>query len=102
MIFFSVIAERQLQGEIVSILVILLEPVNVALGVMGEFVRLSVTEFSSSGVVICAVELLANSICGIGETSLSFMEKMNYTLIVFFLLTATFCLTNSSVLYRFY
>ena len=46
----------------------LLGPVNVALRVTGEFVRLGVTEFGSSGVIIGVVELLANSICGIGET----------------------------------
>ena len=68
-------AERQLQEENVSILVFLLEPANVAFGVSGEFVRLSVTEFVSSGIIIGVVELLANSICGIGETRLSLYGK---------------------------
>ena len=45
------------------------------LGVTGEFVRLGVTEFGSFGVIIGVVELLANSICGIGETSLSLYGK---------------------------
>ena len=65
-------AERQLQGESVSILVFLLEPVNVASGVTGEFVRLGVTEFASSDVIVGVVELLA---CGIGETRLSLYKK---------------------------
>ena len=50
--FIFKITERQLQEEIVSILVFLLEPVNVALGVTEEFVRLGITEFGTSGVVI--------------------------------------------------
>ena len=62
----------------------LLEPVNVALGVTGEFVRLGVTEFVSSGITIGAVELLANSICGIGETSLLLCGKMSHNLNWFF------------------
>ena len=37
-----------MQGESVSILMFLLEPVNVAVEVAGEFVRLGVTEFGSS------------------------------------------------------
>ena len=63
--FIFKIAERQLQerqDESVSILVFLLEPVNVALGVMGELVSL--------GVIIGVVGLLANSIRGIGDTGL--------------------------------
>ena len=66
------IIERQLQEESVSILMFLLQPVNVALGVTGELVRL---EFNSPGVIIDVVELLANSICGIGETRLSLYGK---------------------------
>ena len=54
-------AEQQLQGESVSILVFLLEPVNVVLGVTGEFVRLGVTEFGSFSVAIGVLELRANS-----------------------------------------
>ena len=49
---------------------LLLEAVNVALRVTGEFVKLDVTEFGTSGVIIGVVELLANSICGIGKTRL--------------------------------
>ena len=61
--FISKRAERQLQGESVSISAFLLEPLNVALGVTGEFgrngvcERLVVTEFGSSGVIIGIVEL---------------------------------------------
>ena len=73
--FIFKIAERQFQGENVSILVFLLEPFNVALGVTGEFVRLGVTKFGSSGLIIGVVELLANSIYGIGETILSLYGK---------------------------
>ena len=58
-------AERQLQRGSVSMLVFLLEPASVALGVTGEFVRLSVMKFGSSSVIIGVVELLAKSICGI-------------------------------------
>ena len=46
-----------------------------ALGVTGELVRLGVTEFGSSGVIIGVVQLIANSICGIGETRLSLYGK---------------------------
>ena len=53
----------------------LLEPFIVALGVTGEFVGLGVTEFGSSDVIIGVDELLANSICGIGETRLSLYGK---------------------------
>ena len=53
----------------------LLDPVNVALGVTGEFVRLGVAEFGSSGVIIGVVELLTNSISRIGETRLSLYRK---------------------------
>ena len=56
-----------MRKESVSILVFLLEQVNVALGVTGEFVRLGVTEFGSSDVIIDVFELLANPICGIGN-----------------------------------
>ena len=56
-------------------MVFLLEPFNVALGVTGEFVRLGLTEFGSSGAIIGVVELLANSICGIDETRLSLYGK---------------------------
>ena len=59
-----------MQGENVSILVFLLEPVNVALGVTGKFVRLGVTKFDSSECNYWRCELLANSICGIGENRL--------------------------------
>ena len=51
-------------GESVSTLAFLLKPVNVALRVMGEFVRYGVTESSFFGVIIGVIELLANSICG--------------------------------------
>ena len=68
-------AERQLQRESVSKLVFSLEPVIVSLGVTGEFARLGVTEFDSSGIIIGFVELLANSICGIGQTWLSLYGK---------------------------
>ena len=37
--------------------------------------RLGVTEFGFSGVIIGVVELLATSICGIGETRLSLYGK---------------------------
>ena len=53
----------------------LLDPVNVALGVTGEFVRLGVAEFGSSGVIIGVFELLTNSISRIGETRLSLYRK---------------------------
>ena len=66
--FIFKIAELQSQRGSVSITVFLLEPVNVALGVTGEFVRLSLTEFRYFGVIIGVLELIANSICGIGET----------------------------------
>ena len=64
-----------MQGESVSILLFLLKSVNVALVVTGEFARLGVTNFGSSDVTIDVVELLANSIRGIGKTSLSLCEK---------------------------
>ena len=64
-----------MQGESVSKLVLLLELVNVRLGVTGDFVRLGVTEFGSSGVITGVVELLADSICGITETRLSLYGK---------------------------
>ena len=51
-------------GESVSTLIFLLEPVNLALRVMGEFVRYGVTEFSFFDVIIGVIELLANSNCG--------------------------------------
>ena len=63
-------AERQLQEDSLSIKMFLLEPVNVASGVTGEFVRLGVTEFVSSDVIIAIVELLANSIREADETML--------------------------------
>ena len=72
---------------------------NVALVVTREFVILGVTEFGFSGVIIGAVELLANSICGTGETRSFCKEKMSHSLNCFFLLTTTFCLTNSSILF---
>lgn len=46
-----------------------------ASGVTGEFVRLGVTEFGASGVIVGVVELLTNSIRGIGETRLSLYGK---------------------------
>ena len=52
------------------------EPVNVALGVVGEFVRLGVTDFGSSGIIVDVAELLVNSIRGIGETRLSLYGKI--------------------------
>ena len=64
-----------MQRESFSILVFLLEPVNVALVVTGELVRLGLTQFDSYGVIIGVVELLTNSICGIGETRLSLYGK---------------------------
>ena len=64
-----------MQGESVLILTFLLEPVNVTLGVTGEFLRFDVTEFGSSSVIIGVTELLANSICGIRETRLSLYGK---------------------------
>ena len=64
-----------MQGESVLILTFLLEPVNVTLGVTGEFLRLDVTEFGSSSAIIGVTELLANSICGIRETRLSLYGK---------------------------
>ena len=63
-------AERQFQEDSLSIKMFLLEPVNVASGVTGEFVRLGVTEFVSSDVIIAIVELLANSISEADETML--------------------------------
>ena len=63
---------------------VLLEPVNVALGVTGGSVKLGVTEFGSSGVIISVVELLPNSICGIGETRLSLYGKTSHNLNWFF------------------
>ena len=63
-------AERQFQEDSLSIKMFLLEPVNVASGVTGEFVRLGVTEFVSSDVIIAIVELLANSIREADETML--------------------------------
>ena len=59
----------------------LLEPANVALGVTGTFVRLGVTEFCSSDVIFGVAELLANSICGIGETRLPLYGKKSHNLI---------------------
>ena len=53
----------------------LLEPVNVTVGVTGEFVRLCVTEFGSSDVIIGVVGLLPNPICRIGETRVSLYGK---------------------------
>ena len=53
----------------------LLQPVNFALRATGEFLRLDVTEFGSSGIIIGVVELLASSIWGIGETILSLYGK---------------------------
>ena len=65
-----------MQAVSVSLLVSLLEPVNVALEVTAEFVRLGVTVwFGSSGVTIGVDELLANSICRIGKTRLSLYGK---------------------------
>ena len=43
---------------------------NVALGVTEEFVRLGITEFGFSRVIIGAVELPAKSVCGTGESSI--------------------------------
>ena len=48
----------------------LLEPANVALGVTEELMRLVVTEFGSSSAITGVVEILANPVCGIGETRL--------------------------------
>ena len=63
---------------------VFLEPVNIALVVTREFVILGVTEFGFSGVIIGAVELLANSICGTGETRSFCTEKMSHSLNCFF------------------
>ena len=73
-----------MQGESVLILTFLLEPVNVTLGVTGEFLRLDVTEFGSSSAIIGVTELLANSICGIRETRLSLYGKKSHNLNLFF------------------
>ena len=59
-----------LEPDRLPIMMFLLEPVNVASGVTGEFVRLDVTEFVSSDVIIAIVELLANSISETDETML--------------------------------
>ena len=55
-------------------MVFLLEPANVALGVTEELMRLVVTEFGSSSAITGVVEILANPVCGIGETR--FMWKI--------------------------
>ena len=73
----------------------LLESVNAELGVTGEFVGLGVTEFGFSDGIISVVELLADSIC----RKLNYFSAEKMKQLFFLLLTTTFCLTNSSILF---
>ena len=76
-------------GESFSILVFLLEPVNVAYG------RVCEIGCNRVGLIIGVVELSANSICGISECE----EKMSHNLKCFFFVDYHVRLTNSSMLF---
>ena len=72
-------AEGQLQGESVSILVFSLEPVNFASGVTGEFVRLDVTEFGSSDIIIGVIPFVE-----LVKLDYHYTEKMSHDVNWFF------------------
>ena len=72
-----------MQRESFSILMFLLEPVNVALGVTGELVRLGLTQFDSCGVIIGVVELLIPFV-ELVKRDYCCMEKMSHKLNCFF------------------
>ena len=65
--------------------------------VTGELVRCNRVWFFWRNLGVA--ELLANSICATGQTRLSLYGKSESSPEMFFLLTTTFCLTNSSILF---
>ena len=78
-------AKLHLQGESVSILMFLLEPVSVVLGDTDDFLRLSVMEFRSYG-----------RVCEIRRYRVWSFWRIYWH----FLLTTMLCLTNSSILFK--